>query len=130
MHGLQVECRLIGVASEDDGSTTVEGEVLGEDVLDGDVVGAVVDGVGAEHVEGTFIMIGGADGAVAVEGDIVVGAGIHQQLEGGVGCGVDQEVEVDVGFVLWSVECGVWSEITLKGVGWISLEGVGWGRFC
>ena len=67
----------------------------------------MVDGIGAEHVEGALVVVGGADVAVAVEGDVVVGVGVHQQAEGGVGRGGDEEVEVDVGSVSGSVECGV-----------------------
>ena len=94
---LQIEGCLIRIAAEDDGAAGVEGKVLLDDVLDGDAVSAVVDGIGAEHVEGSFIIKGGADGAVAVEVDIVVGIGIHQEAQGSGGRAVDEEVDVDVG---------------------------------
>ena len=42
-------------------------------------------------------MIGGTDGTLAVQRDIVLGVSIHQEVQCGVGCGVDEEVDVDIG---------------------------------
>ena len=42
-------------------------------------------------------MIGGTDGSLAVQRDIVLGVCIHQEVQGGVWCGVDEKVDVDIG---------------------------------
>ena len=64
--GLQVEGCLIGITPEDDGAAPVEGEVLLDDVLYGNPIGSVIDGIGAEHVEGTLVMEGCPDAAFTV----------------------------------------------------------------
>ena len=57
----------------------------------------MIDGIGAEHVEGALVVEGGTDGTIAVERDVVVGVGVHQQTETGIGRGVDEEVDIDIG---------------------------------
>ena len=67
------------------------------EALDGESVVAVVDGVGAEHLEGSSVVEQGVEVAAADEGDIVVGAFVHEELEGHVGGDVEVEVDIDVG---------------------------------
>ena len=50
------------------------------------------EGVGAEEIERSLIIIGGAQHAVALHGDVVVGVAVHQQADGGVGGAVDVEI--------------------------------------
>ena len=54
------------------------------------------EGVGAEEIERPLIIIGGAQHAVALHGDIVVGATVHQEADGGLGGAVDVEVDEHV----------------------------------
>ena len=72
----------------------------------------MIDGIGAEHVECAFIMIGGTDGAFTVQVDIVLRGGVHQQSHGGVGRCVDQQVQIDVG-VCGSAGCLLVAVLTL-----------------
>ena len=94
---MQIQGCLIRIASEDDCATSVEGEVLLNDVLNGDAVGTMIDGIGAEHIEGSLVMVGGSDGALTVQRNIVLRVGIHQEVQSGVGRGVDEEVDIDIG---------------------------------
>ena len=97
MYGLQVECGLVGVAAEDDGASLLELEILLDDVLYCHFVGAVVNGIGALHLERAFVVIGGLQRTRAVEGDVVAGLGVHQDAHGSVGLCIDQEIHVDIG---------------------------------
>ena len=94
---LKIEGRIVGITTKDDGTTTIKGEVLLDNVLDSDAVSAMVYGIGSEHVECPFVMERGTDGAVAIEGDVIVGCGIHQQTHGSLWRGVNQEVNIDIG---------------------------------
>ena len=42
-------------------------------------------------------MEGGSDSALTIQGDIVLGIGIHQEFDSSRWCGVDQEVDIDIG---------------------------------
>ena len=64
--GLQVEGSLIGITAEDDGAAPVESEVLLDDVLYGNPIGSVIDGIGTEHVEGALVMEGCPDATFTV----------------------------------------------------------------
>ena len=75
---MQVESCLHGRSAEDDGASLLEQEFLADDLLQGEPVGAAVHVVGAIHLETAIIMVGGAYAAVAVEGDIILGTGIHE----------------------------------------------------
>ena len=86
-----------GIAAEGYRAAFLELEVLLDDVLDGELVNAVVDVIVAKHVERTFIIIGGANGSVAVECDVVARLLVHDDFQRGVGGGIDVEVQSDVG---------------------------------
>ena len=55
-----------GVASEDDGTAFQEGEVLLDDILDGDAIGAILYGIGAEHLERSLVVERRTDAATAM----------------------------------------------------------------
>ena len=92
VYSLKIERGIIGIAAEDEGAALAEGEVLLDDILYGDAIGAMGEGVGAEEIERPLIIIGGAQHAVALHGDVVVGVAVHQQADGGVGGAVDVEI--------------------------------------
>ena len=96
VYRLEIEGGIIGIAPEDEGAALAEGEVLLDDILYGDTIGAMGEGVGAEEIERPLIIIGGAQHAVALHGDIVVGATVHQEADGGLGGAVDVEVDEHV----------------------------------
>ena len=93
---LQVEVGMQRVASEDDGTAFQEGEVLLDDILDGDAIGAILYGIGAEHLERPLVVERRTDAATAMERDVVVGLGVHQDAERTLWRGVDIEVDIDV----------------------------------
>ena len=71
----------------------------------------MIDSIGAEHIEGTLVVEGGADGAVAVQGDVVIGVGIHQQAQGGLWGAIDEEIDKDIRGdvdVIWYVGTARW----------------------
>ena len=94
---MQIEGCLIRIASEDDSAASVEGKVLLDDILDSDAVGATIDGISAEHIEVALVVVGGSDGTFAIQRNILLRIGIHQEVQRGVGCGIDEEVDVDIG---------------------------------
>ena len=94
--GLQVERRIVGVASEGDGSPRHEVEVFLDDVLDGELVLPMVHHVVAEYVEPALVVVVGSYHPVAVERDVVACSVVHHQLEREVGVGVDEEVDAHV----------------------------------
>ena len=55
--GLQVQVGIVGVAAEDDGAALGKGEVLADDVLDGEPVSALGHAVGTEHVEAALVVV-------------------------------------------------------------------------
>ena len=96
MYCLQVDGSVEWVAAEDECAAAIERERLFQYVLYGDAIGAVVNGIGAEHVECSLVVVCGLDHSVAVERDIVAGVLVHEQTYGGVGRAVDVEVDVHV----------------------------------
>ena len=99
INGLQVECSLIGIATKHDGTTAVKRKVLLDDILDGDAVRAVINGVGSKHIKRALVVERCAYRTVTIKGDVILGAFVHQQLQGGVGRGVNLEVDVDIRIV-------------------------------
>ena len=69
---LKVECCIIRIASKDNRTSAIEGKVLLNDVLDSNAVGAVVDGIGSEHIESPLVMERGSNGSIAIESDIIL----------------------------------------------------------
>ena len=49
-----------------------------------------------EHGEAALVVVGGLQHAAAVQDDVVVGAGIHQQSDFGIGVGIDFQVQRQV----------------------------------
>ena len=99
INGLQVECCLIGIATKHDGTTAVKRKVLLDDILDGDAVRAVINGVGSKHIKRALVVERCAYRTVTIKGDVILGAFVHQQLQGGVGRGVNLKVDVDIRIV-------------------------------
>ena len=89
---MEIECGIVGVTAEDEGAALAEGEVLLDDIVYGDAIGAVGEGLGAEEMERALRLLSGAHHAVALHGDVVVGVAVHQQADGGVGGAVDVEI--------------------------------------
>ena len=75
---LEVELCIEGSTSEDDGAAFAEGEVLLDELLYGNVVGALAHGVGTEHLHSSFIIIVGTHRSASVQGDVVARLGIHE----------------------------------------------------
>ena len=98
--GLQVEVGLDGRTTEYDGAAGVENKVLANDVLQRELINAMVYGVRAIHGEVSFIIIVGADVSVSVQGDVVTGFRIHKNLHGSFRCQVEAEIDTHVRFRL------------------------------
>ena len=96
VYGLQVECRLHGIAAEDDGAVGLEGEVLADEVADGHAVVALADAVGAEELEAAFIVVVGPQKSVAVERDVIPCSRVHEDAYQGIGIRMDFEVDAEV----------------------------------
>ena len=64
----------------------MEGKCLFDEVLYAQIVGAALYGVGAEHLEVTFIIISGLDGACTVHCDEVAAlfVGDHAECSAGI----------------------------------------------
>ena len=93
---LQVQIGMQRVASKDDGATILEGEVFLDDILDGDAIGSTLNGIGTKHMERPLVVERRTDAATAMERDVVVGLGVHQDAERTLGRGVDIEVDIDI----------------------------------
>ena len=98
--GLQVEVGLDGRTAEYDGTAGIENKVLANDVLQRELIDAMVYGVRAIHGEVSFIIIVGADVSVSVQGDVVTGFRVHKNLHGGFRCQVEAEIDTHVRFRL------------------------------
>ena len=85
-----------GVATKDDSAAILESEILLNDILDGDAVGATFYGIGAEHMERAFVIERSADTTTTIERDVVVGFGIHQDTQRALWRRVDIEVDIDI----------------------------------
>ena len=96
MKGLQVESGHIWIAPKYNSSPRVEGKILFNDILDSYPVCTVIDGIGTKHIERSFIIKSSTDCAIAIQGNIVVGIGIHQQAQGRRWCTVNEEVDIDI----------------------------------
>ena len=94
---LEVECSIVWVTTERNSTALLELEVFFDNVLDGELVDAVVDVVVAKHIEAALIIIGGTYGTIAVEGNVVARLLVHDDLQRGTGCSVDVEVQTYVG---------------------------------
>ncbi len=112
--GLQVELGVEGCSAEDHRTTVLEGKVLLDELLYGDVVRAFADGVGAKHLHASLIIIVRAYGTAAVQGDVVACLRIHKQADGCLWSAADDEVQEDVGCSRCEVR-GTRFEITLEG---------------
>ena len=96
MLGLQIEGSIVGVTAEHDRAAFEEYEVLLDDVLNGDAIGAVSHAIGAEHAETALVVEVSLNVACAVQRDVVAGTCVHQQANGGLWCAVDFHVQVQV----------------------------------
>ena len=86
---LHVDLCVIGVTAKDDSSTLCEGEVLADDILDGEVVGAATDDIGTKHVESSLIIIGDLQVSIAINGYVIASVSVHKQSQGGIWCGIE-----------------------------------------
>lgn len=94
---LHIEEGIVGVTAEGDGASLVEGEVATQEILDGHLIEAVVGNVVAEDVEPAFVEIVDTQVARAKEVDIVASGLVHKEVETGIGSGMNEEVEVEIG---------------------------------
>ena len=77
------------------------------DVLNGQLIDAVVDVVGAEDIDAAFVEPVGPQRPTAVERDVVVGRLVHDDAQRSVGRGVDEEADVDVSGNVGAVVIGL-----------------------
>ena len=96
VHGSQGQRSLLGIAGKGDAAAGCEGEVAAYDVLNAHFIGAALEGVGAVHAEGAFIIEGGAYGPAAPGRNVVACTGVGDDAHLGLRGGVDEEVEEDV----------------------------------
>ena len=95
--GLQVQAGIKGIAAKGDGAALIEGEVLLDDVLDGESISAMIYGIDAKHVERSLVIEGGLNVAGTIKRDVVTRAGIHQKAHASLRRDVDIEIDVDIG---------------------------------
>ena len=107
VEGLQVECGIVGVATEDDAATLRELKIFLNDVLDGEFVDAVIDVVVAEHIERALVVVGRTNHAVAVERNVVARRRVHNHLQRGPRIRVDEEIQANVGALFGHFFLGV-----------------------
>ena len=93
MYCLKVEAGIVGIASEYNGAAFLKGEILLDNILYGDIVCTVVHPIRSEHIETAFIEPRSPQHTIAPHVDIVVGATVHQQAQGGIRRTVHEEVD-------------------------------------
>ena len=94
----QVEWGVVWVATEGDGAARHKLELLLDEILDGELVGAVVYHIVAKHVERALVEVVGANYAISVQGDVIARLLVHNQLEREVLVGVYEEVDAHIRF--------------------------------
>lgn len=94
----QVERGVVWVATEGDGAARHKLELLLDEILDGELVGAVVYHIVAKHVERALVEVVGANYAISVQGDVIARLLVHDQLEREVLVGVYEEVDAHIRF--------------------------------
>ena len=94
----QIEWGVVWVATEGDGAARHKLELLLDEILDGELVGAVVYHIVAKHVERALVEVVGANYAISVQGDVIARLLVHDQLEREVLVGVYEEVDAHIRF--------------------------------
>ena len=92
----QVEWGVVWVASEGDGAARHELELFLDEILNGELVGAMINHIVAKHIERALVEVVGANHAIAVEGDVIARLLIHHQLEREVLVGINQEIDAHI----------------------------------
>ena len=94
----QIEWGIVWIATEGDGAARHKLELLLDEILNGELVGAVVYHIVAKHVERALVEVVGANYAISVEGDVIARLLVHDQLEREVLVGVYEEVDAHIRF--------------------------------
>ena len=83
------------VACESDGTTGLDSELFADDVLQAELVRAVVDAVRAEELEVAFVVERGTDGALPRKVDGIARIFVHEHAHVSLRVHVDKEIEAD-----------------------------------
>ena len=94
----QIEWGVVWVATEGDGAARHKLELFLDEILNGELVGAMINHIVAEHIERALVEVVGADYAISVEGDIIARLLVHDQLEREVLVGVYEEIDSHIRF--------------------------------